>query len=316
MSYIGGLLLIAVVIKLKAILSAILWLARDGERHAVELRKMRETRELTEDDFFASFRKHRGSFWPFGVKDYKLRSLIRRLRRLQKPQSSTLLSLPRRFIGSALDLLRLTLFQYVVLSFTLATFMVIAAIAYRFPELLHTHPTDPLRYLAFAIALGTIFMNLAMAVEFVFGDIFLSDYAFYFHMLSPRKTILAGASGVAVGLQTVVMLALVVFATGLASVFSVYLLFCGFGGGVLDQYTSSLRLSDLLTVAAFCGYYTLTTLSTTGYGDIVPKNKFGVAIGAGLQVEAIAIIVFVLAVFWYNHPLGRAQRQNSGKNPR
>lgn len=298
MHYIGALLLIALAVKLKAVLSAIIWIARDGEEHAVELRNERKIRDITEEDFFASFRSHSGAFWPFGVKDYKLRSLIRQLQHPPEPPSSAILFSIRWCIASALNLLRLMLFEYRFLSFVSVVFIVVAAVAYRFPESLRIHVTDSIRHMAFAIALGTILMNLAMTVEFVFGHLFLTDYALYFHMLSPPKTVLAGRSQLVVELQVFVMLALVVFATGLAAVFGVYLLFGGFGGGVLEQYTSP-HLSDLPTIAWFCAYYTLTTLTTTGFGDIVPKNGFGVAIGVGLQVEAFAIIVFGLAVFWY-----------------
>lgn len=297
MHYIGALLLLALAVKLKAIVSAIIWIAWHGERHAVELREKRQVRELTEDAFFASFRHHGGGFWPFGVKDHKLRSLIRRLKGAPAASRAVAMLSIRSCAAAVLDALRLILFQYVGLSLTAALFVIFAAIAYRFPQFLGIEAPIALPPIAFAIVCGTMLMNIAMAVEYVFGYLFLTDYALYFHMLSPPKTVLAGRSQQAVGLQIVVMLIMVVFATGLASVFGVYLLFCGFGGGVLQHYGSP-RLSDLPAIAAFCAYYTLTTLTTTGYGDITPQNWVGVVVGAGLQFEAIAVFVFVLAFFW------------------
>ena len=295
MDYIGTVLFFLVLLKVKTIVSAITWIATLGEEHAGALKKVQQMRELSESDILSSFRDHGGNFFPFGVKEYKLRSLILRLR--SGSPTCAIVVWARRCAAFVLDRSRLILFQYVLLSFLCAIFVMAAAITTNFTEVFGVAPTQNLRWITLAIVVGTLLMNILMAIEFVFGHLFLTDYALYFHMLSPRKTVLAGRSQVAVGLQIIVILGLVVFVTGVAAVFAVYLFFEGFGGENLDQCKGP-SLTNLPTIIALCGYYALTTLTTTGYGDILPSNMYGVLVGVGLQVEAFAFIVFVLAVFW------------------
>ena len=324
MHYIGLLLLICVAVKIKAIISATIWLAKEGESHAATIRRLSLAQpEISEDDFYNSFINHHGNFLPFGVKDYRLRIFHRELMADIKfirpsfarvpwiilPLLHLLVTLPllliqaiyrifRWILGIIVNIARLLLFQYVILSCSLGCYLIIAGLCHRFPHDIPVNvPAWSAYFIAFPLMMASIIMNLAMAVEFVLGHLFLSNYAVYFHMLSPKKIPLAGGSSVMLGLQILIMLALVVFLSGVASVLGCMLMFDGFGGGVIERQ-GEIAISDVPSLAGFCAYYTLTTLTTTGYGDIVPKNGYGVIIGTGLQIEAFAIVVFGLSVFW------------------
>lgn len=45
-------------------------------------------------------------------------------------------------------------------------------------------------------------------------------------------------------------------------------------------------------------YFALTTMTTTGYGDVVPKNTIGFLISGLIQIQALILLVFAVSSFW------------------
>lgn len=263
----GTLLLVASTVKLKAIVSAILWIRRYGPEHVSRLKEVEKDHELTQANFFASFAIH-GAFWPFGVKDHRIKSLVERLKQDHRPVT--------RLAARGLDIARMVFFHYAGLSLSFAVFVVATAWVFQGQEYLS--------WLIAALILVSFLTNLAMAVELVLGELFLGAYHLYFHMQveKPRA---------ASALLVAVTFALCVYLTGVASVFGVHQLFGAFHGSILDAQQHPL---NILVVIA---YYALTTVTTTGYGDVAPCKLHGVLVSMGLQIEAFAVVLFVLALF-------------------
>jgi Ion channel len=294
---IGTILLLAIVLKLWTILKSIRWIRVHGEKHAAELRSKEANRKLTEDDFLESFANHRGYFFPFGVKQYKLRLLIRRLRLSADKKKSFAATWMARSTPFVLEKLHVMLFQYRGLSITATLFTTVVSIVYYFREDWEIDLPDRIPSLVFAIAIGTLVMNFGSSLQFIFGQLFLSDYARYFHMLQPHHNTIPGRTQLATNLRLILLLAFATLTTGFAAVLAVYLMFNGFGGGVLDDF-ESVDLAELPIVMCYCAYYVLSTITTTGFGDMTPTNPAGVLVSTGLQIEAFTLVIFVFEVFW------------------
>lgn len=294
---IGIILLLAIALKLWTILKSIGWIRVHGEKHAVALRSKEATQNLTEDDFLESFANNKGYFFPFGVKQYRLRLLIRRLRLSADRKKSSGAFWIAQSVPLAMEQLHFVLFQYRGLSMITTIFVTLMTTCYYFREEWGISLPAQIPSLVFAMSVGTLLMNFGSSLQFIFGQLFLSDYARYFHMLRPHQNVISGRTQLATNLRLILLLAFAIFTTGSAAVLAVYLLFSGFGGGVLDDF-ESVDFTELPIIMCYCAYYVLSTITTAGFGDMAPTNLTGVLVSAGLQLEAFTLVIFVFEVFW------------------
>src|SRR5688500_1289030 len=129
MDYFGTFLILVLAIKIQAIMRSIVWVARHGEAHCESLSNKHAHSDLGEEEFFSSFQHCDGNFWPFRMKDHKLRSYIKKLR-INSIASTK--NHARSFVATILNDARITLFHYVSLSLIAASFVAFAAITWRF----------------------------------------------------------------------------------------------------------------------------------------------------------------------------------------
>ena len=285
-------LILVIILKLWTILRSIRWIKIHGEKHAQELREKSFSQILTEEDFLASFSRHQGAFFPFGIKEYKLQTVFYRIKSRQNISNFT-----TRVVKFIIEPLSALLFRYRGLSLASTILTVVITLIYYFQDELNFDLPESIPYLVYTVSLGTIAMNFGSCLQFIFGQLFMTDYAKYFHMITPHKNTLNDQRQLSTNLKLILLLAFSIFINGFAAVFSTYLMFDGFGGGVLDDY-EEVNFADLPVVASYFFYYVLSTMTTTGFGDLNPINPAGVVISACLQIQAFTLVIFVFEVFW------------------
>ena len=94
-----------------------------------------------------------------------------------------------------------------------------------------------------------------------------------------------------------------IITSGTAAVFVVLLVFDGIkppNTNDIDISAFSIRAS--LKLLLYCLYFTVTTLSTTGYGDVYAQNTSGRVVCIILQLASFFLVTFVLALFWSVRP--------------
>lgn len=282
-------LLIIIWVKNLAILSAIKWIAREGKNHVDYLDHTLPGKKVDKDTYYKSFEKHHGDFFPFGVKDFRLRKFIQTLKNAD--------NILGRIGALLLTVFQKALFQYYVL----ANGVVLLIFALYVTDLAPPGMTGieflgtPLSTLLIALTLVSIIvMNILIEVEVCVGHIILDDYAKYFHMLCPTHTPFAASSSILLGTQVILAIGGTILFTNAGHVFFSYLAFDAFSGNLLPPYP----LYDRLLIPIQCLYYTLTTLTTVGYGDIKPANIIGQLVSIGIQLQGLGLLTFILAIYW------------------
>lgn len=305
-SLISSAILVLVFIKIKAILSAVVWIYRSGRSHVRNIKKV--DHKLTEDVFFSSFENSRGGFFPFGVKDYKLRRFIEQVgaSRSGNEKSNLFFTMLEKVLKS----FHLSFFTYHGLSVIVSVFIISASVVY------FNFPSDVFgegwgRTSLYLLSLEMFLMNMAMIVEAIFGHLFLSgDYASYFHMLLLKNKVEKEESSINLGLKCIFAVTLFVVVTGVAGVFSSYLL-CedSFVDLFLPDSPTSSEL-NVWKILGHCTYFVITILTTTPYNRFYPTGGAGMVIVALLQIQCMAIVVVVLSVFLSVRPRAESAESN------
>jgi hypothetical protein len=263
----GLVLLLLVLLKTIAIVLGMRWMIRCGKRHVDRLRRLPAPKR---EDFFASFAEG-GNFFPFGVKDFRLRRWI---------DDATSC---RRALGVSLQLLHSGLFTYPALVLIAPTYLVGATLSTGVER-------SPWPVVLYALTLLTLAMSMAILAEQVIGFLILGDFTKYVQMLGTDRN----PGGEFVDAFKVLACPIIgIVATGTAAVFSTTQLLQGFE---MPQGTTWEHLNTFDQLA-YSLYFTTTTLSTTGYGDVHPQNSYGIFIAIALQTCAFMVLTFVVALF-------------------
>lgn len=276
-----------VLAKLVAIVNAIRWLAK----HGIEYRKLIERLDntggpLRPQDFDAASASFRGHFFPYGLKEYKLRETISRLQ-----------NGPRfhRIVAIFLALYYRLLVQYHYLAFLTTSYLIILPGAHAL--LTERALTSFHAGLGYTLSLLLVAMNIAIEIEAILGYAMLGNYGRYFHMLTTRRLRLAAGSPFLVEIGIAAAISLVMLVSGAGACYVAYILFEGFGGTGLLAYDAH-EPFNWAAVYLQCVYFALTTLTTVGYGDIAPRNGFGQLTTSLLLVQNFIFLVIVVSTIF------------------
>jgi hypothetical protein len=269
---VGIILFCFAVVKIIAMLNAIVYIVRAGRQHVDNL-LLRQSQlggaALTQCDFFESFEKTGGNFWPFGMKDYKLRKLA--------------LAGRRKLTGI------IVLFSYPVLPGIISLYVVLASVVSHYIFDLGA----AFNIFIYSLALLALTMNLPIAVEHAVGPNLIGNYAEKIHMTG---TFDDSSVKVISAFKVLIAIMLDILSTGTAAVFSTLLLVHGIKPPE-EININELDVLSLIKLIIYCLYFTMTTLSTVGYGDVYPMNTYGRVIIITLLSLCFILIGFVITVW-------------------
>ncbi|RJL35596.1 hypothetical protein [Bailinhaonella thermotolerans] len=216
--------------------------------------------------------EHGGAFFPFGLKDYRLRRYLRRSRRFSP--------------------LRILLLLWHALFFRLGWLMPLCAAA------LIATAVAPARLLLFpppltdaaglTLSVLLLLVTLLIVVESVYGYALLGSYGFAFHLLNPRR--LGPGRRLLRELQVFIGVVMTALLAGLGAFCFTSVRFDGFERLPGEVVTPLDVLNRILDSA----YYTF--MAFLGSGEADPRNIPGRLIVALLGLQGFAILVLVLGV--------------------
>jgi hypothetical protein len=300
----GLLLLFCTVLKVAAATMSVLWLIRHGREHVANVRKQieeAESRALLPVDYFKSFAAAKGSHWPFGVKDY-----ILRLRLIELFKTRPILAMVLNYVRGAL-------FTYPILILVVPLYVIVATISSSHYGL-NASALFGLKLSAFLyiVALAGLIVNIPIIAEQTIGFSISGSYAEFFQVWNAEKS---GHSGIDEGIKLVGCLIIGIVGTGVSAVFSTLLFFKGLTLPA-DINWQTLSADSICELLIYCLYFTLTTLSTTGYGDIHAVNTAGRVVCILLQTLSFFVVTFVLALFWSSRTPSSTSQARHRASPR
>jgi Protein of unknown function (DUF2442)/Ion channel len=283
LDFLGMLIFVGLTLKIISISNAVRWIFRYGRAHAdyIDAIERKTRKPALEQEILKSFQVNSGGFLPFGAKDYRLRDAIARVK--------------IRFIRMFLDLVRKTFFSYprlIILAPFYALSMTIL-IKYSLAPPLHLIGPNFLYFLSIA----SLIVSIPLLIEHVVGFFVFDNYHRYFHMmdfqeLDPDLSKLWQLFALGFTATSIVFV-------GFSAVFVTLALFNGFNyDGERKILFEIFVWRDLIHLLLYCLYFTVTTISTTGYGDIHAINGYGMLISILLLVLTFFLVTFVFAVFW------------------
>jgi len=210
-----------------------------------------------------------GDFFPFGVKDYRLRRLARTSRA------------PIRF---AVGTFRAVLFNLALLAVLVTAYLIWLAATPRVPDLVPRATHDAV---ALVLALLLIAATILIAIEAVYGYAVLGSYGLGFHELRPERRVPERAL-----VREFQVFAGALIAAHLAGVGAMFLIGHRFGGyRKFTMDTPDAAQAVLQTLD--CAYYTLAVF--VGAGDPEPLTAAGKLASGLVAVQGLAFLVLVLA---------------------
>lgn len=267
---VSAFLLLVAVLKATSVLQAIRWIGYHGAAYRSRVPKD----DSSDRQYWDAFAQNCGAFFPFGVKDYRLRRAIVELEGRGLLLRGVGLAL--RFFQGVFDFPRLA-----AVSGVYALLVVPLSL------------TAAQRDVLYALVVCILATTILLSVEAVFSFAVLGDYARSFHMLSPATEKWSGTSQRLVELK---VLAVQVAATLWAGAVAAYVGHVAFGalkGDVLVTFAAC-NVATWLGLLWQCLYFVMTTLSTVGYGDITPANAYGQVVAVLVQFQAFAILAIVV----------------------
>jgi hypothetical protein len=143
-------------------------------------------------------------------------------------------------------------------------------------------------------------MNLVSVSTTVIGPFFERKFSLQFYGMPVGKS---RASGTANAIQEPTLIAVSFLLLLLSNGTSVYFLSHvdlayvdpAFNIFSPDGYSN---FSNIMYEASKSFYFALTTMTTTGYGDVLPQNSIGYVYSAIMQIQALGLLVFAIARFW------------------
>lgn len=299
---VGFLLVCVWIVKIAAIWNATNWIKDHGIEYKLAVDdKLFDNRHkiasgnypdsLSDTELYEIYNNTGGRFRPFGVKDFKLR---------EKYGNKYVFLLTYPFlvtITSVFVLIFSTIDRYAssaTAGHTLAESVIISLCCLMFV------------------------VNFEMILQFCFGVIVVGEYVKYIHLIDDRKFFSPLRSRISNrnlsilrGVTMLMALFCGVVLSGICSVYSGILLFDSFNIGNTDilnylhNYVCYNQHYDWISVTYWIArmtlmvtYYVTTTVSTVGYGDILPNDDWGYIVAIILHLETISLLSFGFAIFW------------------
>lgn len=272
-------------VKIVAIVNAIRWLRRNGAGFLAELKSLPPHVTRNPDGIYALYRRHNGDFFPFGVKDHRLREMTGK--------------------WPMLELARNELFRYQALV-RLATAIVVCAVGLLLCE---SSKSVALELVAALLCIMMFVMNTAIVIELIFGSIFLTDYMKYFHAVDTQMTLHQRSRLFStesnyflwLGIKRLFVLTMNISLFGVGASALGVVAWGAFHFPDDNFYKgagSAHSFAELGRLIAMIIYWTTTTITTVGYGDIYPVSIWGYFVAIGMHVDSYFLVTFAAAVFW------------------
>lgn len=275
LSGIACILLFTWILKLLAICNAIRWLGSDGRLYRELVEKQHPT---SQDGYDKAIEECNGKKSPFGIKDYRLRKFSKRV------DGYKALTYLARFYQAWLfrfnRLIGVTSIYLFITSWLIPTKQVAGSSC--------TNCYSSYLYWLAVISLGA---NFLLSIEALYSYAILGSYAVSYHMQAPKE------KGLSNELELFVFR---VFTTILAGATAVHVAYikCNAISGKITSYQLSGSASNLwncVIIYLQCAYFTVTTFTTVGYGDILPENGAGQLLAFFVEIQSVSLIAIVFA---------------------
>jgi hypothetical protein len=265
------LLLLILLTKVIAIWNAVRWLKYKGAPYAEASGGL----EITSSPDLARFE---ADFFPFGLKDFRLHRYISQNDGLRR-------GLARLFQS--------VFFRFGRLSKILCVTVCCLASAFSWNATLRGALGVRGRMLLLCAAALPLVANALLGVEFIYSNAVLGGYAGPFHGEKGR-----GEPKRLVELKRFVSQVAAALYTGASLTYVAYIDHAAFAGQIAPV-VDGLRFWDTLanraTIYLQCSYFSATTFTTVGYGDIAPANPVGQATAFLIMVQSFCLVVMVFA---------------------
>ena len=169
-------LLLILLLKLIAILNAIMWLVKYGRTYKTDYL----SRQLpkTKAQYYRALKRCSGAFFPFGLKDFELHRYIEKTSRKKGVRKNlTVLAHGFQALCFRFNKLILLIAAYLLISSDLIIFQ-----WFDWPLTKEQH-----LYVLFVLALIMVIANIFLSVEAIYSYAVLGSYAVSFHLLSPAR---------------------------------------------------------------------------------------------------------------------------------
>lgn len=255
---------------------AIRWMRKHGQAYMSDVKVYEPASKC---EYYELFEKHSGGFFPFGLKDYKLRRFAENTRTYSDSEM--------RFQPLA-DTLYKVLYWFPLLSLIAYVYVALSAI------LLHKYHPDFFLInhshccLIFGLVLLILADNIMISVEAVHSFAILGSYAVNLHLYAIGSRALSPGETLLLELRVFMFQVFMAVGTGAVACYFTYICLSGYN---LPAYAHNNWLMSLIE----CSYFSMTTFFTVGFGDITPANIPGQVIAMMIMFQSFSLVVFVFA---------------------
>lgn len=288
------------VLKLIHYINTVKWYRAHGIDFSERLISGRHGAPLQRHGMEAAFRQTYGGFFPFGVKDFRTRRL-RELLKIRGKRSEGIASASYRF-SSNLTSLWLSLYGYPWLVSLSSLYLATQSLLGHRCQVTAPNNTAPPEfnvafhgYINLALFFLVAFLNLAQILCFLVSHIYDGNYRVYLYDTKLFNNYTTKADRY---LQDLLVVLIVIFTIILSNTLCNFYIahdWCAFN--LLAEPNPPAQASLTYEIMKM-GYFTITTLTTTGYGDVVPQNELGFMASSVMQLQALGLFAFALSRFW------------------
>ena len=273
------LFLFIALLKIVSILQAIRWIRKNGEAYISILHNNPPT---SATDYYCAMEKANGTWFPFGVKDFRLRKFIL--------HCHTEKSFWKKYCGLLAFLFQTTMYRFQIFAGIVGSYAI--GISYLSNKSIFL--SDSLIYLLYALTIIVLGTNALLSIEAVCCYAIFRNYAMSFHMFSLEKKFWGSGDRFLTELKIVGAKIIITLYCGTVAAFVAFALLDGFDGNSLPD-DPIVCFSHLMNSIFQMAYFTTTTFVTVGFGDITPKNIFGQIVALLIEIQAFSIVALVLA---------------------
>lgn len=279
-------------IKIISIFNAINWIRKFGNKYKNEYRKISiqsngGDNRIKFNEYCCLVEKCNGDWFPFGVKDFKLKLAYTKFYKNGK--------LKYKILSYFIFLFQNYIYRLQRLSIICCFFVVLSSIA--FSEFMFNESLFAKLFIYFQGILLLI-ANSIITIEAAYCYAIFNDYATTFHMISRNMDFFSNGNKRLLELKLISGKIINAIACSSVSVYSSFIMFDGFKG---DSLVSGLAwfkcfniLHQIYLLLQFV-YFSTTTFVTVGFGDIVPANWSGQIVTFLIEVQSFCIVIIVIA---------------------
>jgi Ion channel len=258
-------------LKITAIYKAIRWVSINGFSYK---QYISDHPPSNSDDYYSAFEKNKGVFFPFGMKDFKLRMYTK------KSSSYSLLRFFQNF-----------LFNFNRLTFITCAYLLISTNLNHLP--FFSNFFGQKNYFLCVLAVIMLIGNILLSIEAIYSCAIIGNYARHFHMLSYKKDFSIGESPLLLELKVFFIRLVTTIISSSLTCYVSHIFFDAFTGKIaVYQPLNPLNWFQILFQSI---YFAATTLFTVGYGDISPNNEIGQLISLLIMLQGFLLVVVVFA---------------------